>query len=122
MDKTPIVWLLEMVRYKAYGRENTKEWESELRLFILDETDVTNFYVEDHRINVVLPMEKLANEVIESVNNNKTFQRVDEYDVYSFSRFGVEKDNGVFQNILDANLSGIELRFTLVKYKGNCKC
>jgi hypothetical protein len=28
----------------------------------------------------------------------------------------------MFKNILDANLSGVELRIGLEKYKENCKC
>jgi len=122
LKKTPIVWLLELIKYKAYGRESTLDWESELRLFVLDETNVTDFYVADHREQVVLPMENLVDEIIKVINNDRKFVRVDTYDVYSFSRFGVEKDQGMFQNILDANLSGVELRIVLKKYKENCKC
>jgi hypothetical protein len=40
----------------------------------------------------------------------------------TFSRFGVEQENGMFQNILDANLSGVELNLSLTKFKANCKC
>ena len=121
-DKTPLVWLLELIRYKSYGRDSTLDFETELRLFILDETNITQFYVADHREQVVLPMENLANEIMNVINANRKFVRVEEYNVYSFSRFGVEKETGMFQNILDANLSGVELRFTLKKYKENCKC
>ena len=122
LNKTPIVWLLELIKYKAFGRESTFDWESELRLFVLDETNVTDFYVADHREQVVLPMENLVDEIIKVINNDRKFVRVESYDVYSFSRFGVEKDQGMFQNILDANLSGVELRIVLKKYKENCKC
>jgi hypothetical protein len=122
IEKTPLVWLLELIRYQSFGRESTLEFETELRLFILDETNITNFYVADHREQVVLPMENLANEIMKVINSNRKFVRIDSYGIYSFSRFGVEKESGMFQNILDANLSGVELRFTLKKYKENCKC
>lgn len=122
VDKTPLVWLLELIKYKSFGRESTLDFETELRVFILDETNITQFYVADHREQVVLPMENLANEIMNVINSNRKFVRIESYDVYSFSRFGVEKETGMFQNILDANLSGVELRFTLKKYKENCKC
>jgi len=121
-EKTPLVWLLELIRFSKYGRESTLDFETELRIFILDETNITQFYVADHREQVVLPMENLANEIIKVINNDRKFVKVDKYDIFSFSRFGVEKESGMFQNILDANLSGVELRFTLKKYKENCKC
>jgi hypothetical protein len=122
IEKTPLVWLLELIKYQSFGRESTLDFETELRLFILDETNITNFYVADHREQVVLPMENLANEIMKVINSNRKFVRIDSYAIYSFSRFGVEKESGMFQNILDANLSGVELRFTLKKYKENCKC
>jgi hypothetical protein len=47
---------------------------------------------------------------------------LDTYEIVNFTRFGTEQSNGYFQNILDANLSGVELRIKLTKYKQNCKC
>ena len=67
-------------------------------------------------------MTELVNGFIESVHGNRVFKRVEDFEILTFSRFGVEKENGMFQSILDADLSGVELRLTLVKYKENCKC
>lgn len=122
MEKTPVIWMLELIRYTGYGRDSTLQFDSEIRLFILDETDVVNYYVEDHRQQVVLPMENLMLELMNTISKDRNFKKIDEYSVGTFSRFGLEKDNGMFQNILDANLSGLELKFRLVKYKENCKC
>lgn len=120
--KTPLVWLLHGIRYNSFGRESVIAWESDLRIFFLDETDVLNYYTKDHLNNVVIPMTKLAEEFIKVVKNNRQYQRVDEWQILEFSRFGSEQENGYFKNILDANLSGVELRITLRKYKENCKC
>jgi hypothetical protein len=122
MSKTPLVWLVELIRYQKFGRESTIDFESDLRLFFLDETNVTQFYVSDHRDNVVYPMEQLSNAFIEVIKSNRAFETIENYEVITFSRFGVEQQNGMFKNILDANLSGVELRITLKKYKQNCKC
>jgi hypothetical protein len=122
MSKTPLIWLVELIRYRKFGRESTIDFESDLRLFFLDETNVTQFYTADHRDNVVYPMEQLVNEFIGVIKANKSFETIENYEVITFSRFGVEQQNGMFKNILDANLSGVELRINLRKYKQNCKC
>jgi len=120
-EKTPIIWLLETIRERKFGRESVYDRESEVRLFFLDETNVRNFYTEDHRREVVFPMEKLINTFIATVSDNRKFKTIEDYTVRTFSRFGVEQDNGMIKNILDANLSGAELILTLTKYKENCK-
>jgi hypothetical protein len=120
--KTPIIWLLEMIRFTTFHRGSSIEFETDLRLFFLDETDVVNYYTIDHRTNVVQPMNKLIDEFMNVIESNPIFKLVERLDRFTFSRFGVERENGAFQNVLDANLSGVELRFTLVKFKGNCKC
>lgn len=122
MAKTPVVWLLELIRFKSYGRESTIDFETDVRLFFLDETNVTQYYTSDHRSNVVMPMSHLANEFIDAVSGSRSYQTIDQYEIITFSRFGVEQEQGMFKNILDANLSGVEMRVTLTKYKQNCKC
>ena len=121
-QKTPLVWLLHGIRYNAFGRESVYAWESDLRIFFLDETDILNFYTKDHIQQVVIPMTKLADEFVKVVKNDRSFLRVDNWEIVEFSRFGNEQENGYFKNILDANLSGVELRIKLTKYKENCKC
>jgi hypothetical protein len=121
-SKTPIIWLLGSLNYKQFGRESTIDIESSLRIFFLDETDVTNYYTADHVTQVVYPMEQLALEFIATINRNRNFKTIEDWEIIEFTRFGVEQENGMFQNILDANLSGVELRITLTKYKENCKC
>ena len=121
-QKTPLVWLLHDVRYQRFGRESVYEWESDLRIFFLDETDIVNYYTKDHIDNVVVPMSKLAGKFIEVIDNSPSYKTLEGYEVINFTRFGTEQANGYFQNILDANLSGVELRIKLTKYKQNCKC
>jgi hypothetical protein len=120
--KTPIIWLLGSLNFKQFGRESTIDIESALRIFFLDETDIVNYYTADHITNVVYPMEQLVKEFIDTINRDRKFKTVESWEIIEFSRFGVEQENGMFQNILDANLSGVELRITLTKYKENCKC
>ena len=118
--KTPLIWLLEVIRQTEYGRESSLDVEADLRIFFLDENDIAQFYTKEARENVVVPMNNLIDEFIKVINSDKSFKRILETERITFSRFGVEKQNGVFQNILDANLSGVELRITLKKYKRTC--
>jgi hypothetical protein len=120
-NKTPIVWLLHDLRYFKYGRESVFDWESDVRIFFLDETDITNYYTKDHISNVVEPMTELALLFINAVNSDRRYLTIEQYEMINFTRFGTEQENGYFQNILDANLSGVELRIKLTRYKENCK-
>jgi len=120
--KLPLVWLLEVIRMKKYGMESTFDFDADIRIFFLDETNAVQYYTADHRENVMYPMEKLCGEFLQSVENDARFVRFDDYELITFSRFGTEQRDGMFANILDANLSGVEMRIKLVKYKGNCIC
>ena len=122
LSKLPLVWLLEVIRIKKYGRESTYDFDADVRIFFLDETNAVQFYTADHRANVMYPMEKLSREFIRCVSENKSFKTLEDFELITFSRFGTEQREGIFQNILDANLSGVELRVRLTKYKANCKC
>lgn len=116
-NKLPLVWLLETINEKFYGTGSPIERESEVRIFFLNETNITEFYTEQHRQVVVQPMTQLAQNFVAAVNATTGFATIDDYQIRSFARFGVETQQGVVQNILDANLSGVELQVTLTIYK-----
>ena len=120
--KTPIIWLLETTRTRKYGRESVYDYSSDLRIFFLDETNPAQYKSLDHLEQVVNPMHKLVELFLQTIALNKVYLPVEDYELITFTRFGVEKQDGIFQNILDANLSGVELRLTLTKYKENCNC
>lgn len=120
--KTPIIWLLETVEEEHFGRGDSREFEASMRIFFLDETNIKDFYTQDHRREVVVPMQKLVYQFIDTINNDARFKTIESFRIKTFSRFGVEQENGMFQNILDANLSGVELILSLTKFKENCKC
>lgn len=117
--KLPLIWLLETMNERFGGQESSIERSSDLRIFILEETNVREFYTRDHREQVVRPMQELAMELVRVVTNTARFKRPENFQIRSFSRFGVEETKGVVQNILDANLSGVELQLTLDIYKEN---
>jgi len=121
-NKLPLVWLLEIISETGYGKSSALEKDIETRLFFLDETDPSQYYTKDHREQVVIPMQKLMLEFLKQVDEDKMYQTVENYRYRTFSRFGVEQETGVIENVLDANLSGVALELTLTRYKANCKC
>jgi len=121
-NKLPLVWLLEVISENGFGRNSSIEKEMDIRLFFLDETDPSQYYTADHREQVVKPMQKLMLEFIEAIEQNRKFKSIENYQYKTFSRFGVENEKGMMQNVLDANLSGVALEITLTRYKENCKC
>jgi len=122
MDKTPIIWCLELVNETHYGFEASLERDIELKVFFLDETDILNYVTKDHRQQVVKPMLYLAHAFKEVIDKNALFKRIAQFNVLGFSRFGTESVTGMIENILDANLSGTSVQFNLSKYKEGCKC
>jgi len=124
IEKTPLIWLFEIIDEGKKGRGDSREFETNFRIFFLDETDPAQYLTEDNRREIVEPMANLAESFLDVIRADRTFKRLDDYNIKSFSRFGVETEQGVVQNILDANLSGVELRFTLTKYKNKicAKC
>ncbi len=121
-NKLPLIWLLEIISETGYGKNYAIEKEIETKLFFLDETDPGQYYTKDHREQVVIPMQKLMHEFFDQIEKNRKYKAVDTFRYKTFSRFGVEQEKGTIQNILNANLSGVALDFTLTRYKENCKC
>jgi hypothetical protein len=122
MEKLPLIWMLELISETIFGRGSAYERTMELELFFLDETDPSQYYTKDHREQVVEPMKQLLVQFIETINQKTQFETVENYRIRSFSRFGTENENGMLQNVLDANLSGLKLELSLTKFKDNCKC
>jgi hypothetical protein len=121
VNKTPLIWLLEFISLEKYGRESALDFNTELRIFFVDETNIAQYKNKEHRTNVVSPMGELLNEFIGAIRNDRAFKTLESYNVTTFSRFGTESEAGAFQNILDANLSGLELTITLNRFKKTCK-
>lgn len=121
-DKTPLIWLLDSFVEKEFGRESSLERSVECKIFFLDETDIKNYYTNDHKTQVVQPMINLKEEFLNVIKKNRSFQTITDDEVRYFSRFGTESAQGFEKNILDANLSGLVLSVTLKKYKPNCNC
>lgn len=122
LNKTPLIWLLENHSEKIYGIDSSIERDLEMTILFLDETDVLNYYTKDHRLQVTEPMIALQEEFEKVINNFALYKRLISFNRKVFSRFGTETENGMYKNILDANLSGTIITYSVSKYKDACKC
>lgn len=121
--KLPLIWLVESIQETEYGIMSSKERDSQIRLYFLDDNNPTQYLNEDFRLNVVSPMIALKDEVIRVIQNNRLFDILENWQTRPITRFGNENEKGYFENILSDNLSGVELVITLPIFKtGSCKC
>lgn len=121
-EKLPLIWLLEIISERGFGKNSSIEREINAKLFFLDETDPTQFYTADHRKNVVEPMQDLMFKFLNTMDSMPEFAPITDFSFKTFSRFGVETEQGVLKNILDANLSGVALDIKIVVYKTTQCC
>ena len=122
MSKTPLIWLYQNYNETIYGDEASLERTITMNIAFLDETNPKYQKNQDHIDNVVSPMKELARIFIESINKSAIYKKLKQYNLKTYSRFGVETDTGVIQNILDADLGGVVMNLTLDKFKEPCKC
>lgn len=120
--KLPMIWLVQPTTETWYGIEDQRERESRIRVFFLAEADFANDFTKDHRVKQVVPLLNMAEVFVDYVKDSGGFNRKFEYTTRDFSRFGSETENGIVKNIIDANLSGVELKMPLTPYRQNCDC
>ena len=122
IEKTPLIWLYQNYNEQCYGADNSMERTITMNIAFLDETNSKFETNKLHIDNAVKPCNKLRDEFIKSINKNLIYKTLKTFNTKTFSRFGVETDSGIIQNILDADLSGVVLNITLDKFKEPCKC
>lgn len=121
--KLPLIWLVETIRETEFDRTKSLERKSDLRLYFLDDNNPKQYLNADYRANVVTPMLGLKDEFIKVVQSNVLFDLLGDWQIRPITRFGNEDEKGSFENILDDNLSGVELTISLPIFKNkNCNC
>ena len=127
-QQLPLVWLLEILTQSVFqNEENPLDYSSDLRLFFLDEYDPEDDLTSDIYTDIIRPMQSMVEEFIKEVEKDGDYNDLDEYRTINWSKFGVYTTNkGSTSKILDAYLSGIEVRITLEIMKiencNDCVC
>lgn len=114
-QQLPLVWLLEILTQSVFqNEENPLDYSSDLRLFFLDEYDPEDDLTSDLYTDIIRPMQSMVEEFIKEVEKDGIYNDVDEYMTINWSKFGVYTTNkGSTSKVLDAYLSGIEVKITL---------
>jgi hypothetical protein len=121
-NKTPFVWMVKPIVEEYFGEKSNIERLSDLRLYFLDSTNVS--YTESEiNDNVLKPLWAWVDAFIEVIKKDRGFDYVKSYSTRELNRFGTETAQGFEANIIDSNLSAIEVRFTLpIKKSNSCLC
>lgn len=120
--KTPFVWLVEPTTEVEFANGQGLERESDLRIYFLTGTLSQYTVKQKHDISIAYLRTWVEGFKL-AIKKNKLFANVESYTTKNISFFGVESPQGYEANIIDANLSAIELRFTLpIRKRANCLC
>lgn len=121
--KVPFIWMIEPTSEKFALSESSLERTSDLRLIFLDDNYAGKWLTTEVHENRLQSVYNCVEQFIETIRKNPIFGNLPEYDLRNFTRFGVESTQGFTANIIDANLTGVELRISLPIYKlSECKC
>lgn len=122
VNRLPLIWLVEAISIEEYGLMSSLEQKPSLKFYFLDENNPVEYLNEDYRLNVVSPMIALKDELIRVIQENKYFGLIERWKTRTITRFGNENEKGVFENILNDNLSGVELVIDIPIFKPSKKC
>lgn len=120
---TPCIWLVEPVEEQPFGRESSIERESDLRLLFLDSRDAVNWLNKDIHEQRSRSLYALQEEFVNTIERNSIFKRFSNYSLRNLTKLGTESAQGFEKNIINSDLTALDLRLTLPIYKGSkCNC
>ena len=122
--KFPLVFMLEEpLRSTKYGFKDVKEIDITTRIFLLQKHD-KKWTKEDHRHKATKGMMQLADVLLETINEDRAkYNYLESLDAVRLPEFSVYTTNqGKDVKLLDTNVSGVGLSFTLEvkKHSGCC--
>jgi hypothetical protein len=120
--KTPFIWLVEPTNERFLDRGAGLERESDLRLYFLDKMQPHKLTIET-QTTVIDYLRTWVDAFLLAIEKNKDFAELDGYDYKALTYFGIESRDGYTEQIIDSDLSAIELRLVLPIRKGaKCLC
>jgi hypothetical protein len=109
---------------KKQPLNSQNERTSEIFFVLLDNSSSDKWLTKEVHQNRLQSLYNLVTEIEKAINSNKLWfeEMKTAIDVKNFNRFGTETIQGFDRNIIDADLTGIEMKFTLVVRKQSCNC
>ena len=122
-NKTPFIYLLEIIRESFQGPESVIEREADIRLFFLDNANFADWTTDQHYTLVINGQRRLLEKIVYEMKRYYRFGLIENYDIYSHAKFGVYTDmQGHTNSVFDEELSGVELRINLpILYELKCE-
>ena len=119
--KVPFIWMVEPTN-EHFGSENESiERRSDLVIVLLDSNNIVQWDTKATHSNRLQALYNMVEEFIATIQRNKLFfSETMTHDVMNFTKFGKETSQGMENNVIDANLTGIDLRVTVDIYKKEC--
>lgn len=128
-QRYPLLWMVEVYTQKTGGKTDNFDVESDIKLVLLDDVKSDKYTVDQHYVNVIHGQKQLWDWLLSIFTKHKTIVKNENFDISSsinerahtnFGRF--QDDKGHTTKILDANVSGLEIELSNVRFKLNqCK-
>lgn len=125
VDKTPMIWMMENFTERFNEDDLVRvERETDLRLFFLTQANHFQWMTETSYQKTIRPMRRLMEMFVNALKQDSQFDTLKlTYNVQNYSKFGVYiNEKGMPTNKFADNLSGVEMQFTLVRFKPDCCC
>jgi hypothetical protein len=118
----PLIWLKETIPGMRYPEDHSQLKDETPTFYFLDEIDVVDSTNAEQRVQGVKPMLALVAAFYKAIEDGYEITRRSGSFEKTISRFGNEMKDGMIENILDANLGGVEIRptLTITKTVGCC--
>ena len=120
-NKTPFIWLVESYNFEDLPADSSVEEAFNVRLFFMDWAFTEEWINDEHNENVIKPMQNLAKQFKNVIENDYNFKRLDTCSITVRNRFGNNPDNPN-KLIIDEDLSGVEMNFKIEVYNLNNCC
>lgn len=122
--KLPLAWLLEPIPEIFNSDESPIERDSEIMFIFLDSNNVAQWRTRQTHKERLRGLYNMVDVFIDTIKENGLFHSSEmQYKTKNFTKFGKETSHGVETNIIDANLTGVEVKLTLsVRRTYGCNC
>ena len=113
-NKVPFAWLVEPNDEDFKDEQDTLERESDILMVFLDSNNTNQWRTMDTHDNRLQALYNMVEEFMDTIKREFLFYSDNlSFKTKNFTKFGKETSSGMEANIIDANLTGVELRLTL---------
>ena len=124
-SKVPFIWMVEPTSERFDYTPNSLERESDVRVEFLDSNNIKDWITTETHDFKLQSLYNMYEEFVKAIRKNQLFDSdsLTGAAVRNLTKFGTETASGFESNIIDANLTGLDVRITLPIRKSNtCNC